>query len=490
MSDRKFVIGANAQTAEESRPLLPYSKVVIYAGNDQDGNEIKFEAGEETGRTLEIENPWGTQAMADNILETVRGYIYQPFSASSVLVPDDAELGDGISVGDTYSVLAEQDIVFDALSASDIGAPGEDETDNEFGSYQTSASRELDRRFSGMETRFTIEQGKIQSYIRANYETIDSANNRYTNLQSTITQTANSILQQVSADYITKEDAEDFTTISDVKAEIAVEINSDGGLIRSYVAGNYINNTTGRQGIVNDAKSYTDARETAITASYESAIEQKAYEITSTVAGAVTKYEIPANVTIDLYGYGPPSVPAASYRNNFYLDQSSGYYWKSDGSRWVRQNNSALPTITDNLKSLIQQSSDEISMEVSSDALGRTNFVLRAGTASFETGYFNMTVNSAYIKGELIADSIISGSTIEAPRIKNGYMGFYNERDQLIGSIQERYNAIHIDAENGVWIESLNASRIYSLHAGSDATIDFSNAEYVIMPDGTTFYHP
>lgn len=479
MSDRKYTIGPNAQTAEESRPLLPYSKVVIYAGTDADGNEVKYEAGEPTGRTLEVENPWGTQAMANAMLESVRGYIYQPFSATDVLVPDEAELGDGISVGDTYSVLAEQNLVFDALAASDIGAPGEDETDNEFGNYISSSQRTTDRKISQMETQFIVERGRILARIETAEANLGSLDTTVSGLSSSLEILPSQILQRVSADYITKTDAAStYTTISDVQAEISVEINSDGGLIRQYVSGNYIANTE-RAGIIADANAYTNSKDTAVRTDMSTLIEQTAADIKSTAAASLQQWEIPANVTIDVYGFDAPSVPASDWRNKYYLDQKNGYYWKSDGSRWIKQHTDRLPLITEDLYSQIIQSADEISMEVTSNENGQTRFVLRAGTATFDTGDLFLNVNAAYIKGYLEADSIAANSTITSP-----YIRFIDETMGFIGSIQARGDTIMLDAVGGITV----MGGLYSF-GGLEANgiVDFSGATRVIMPGGTEF---
>ena len=482
MSDRKYTIGPNAQTAEESRPLLPYSKVVIYAGTDADGNEVKYEAGETTGRTLEVENPWGTQTMANNMLNAIKGYVYQPFSATSVLVPDDAELGDGISVGDTYSVLAEQNLVFDALASSDIGAPGEDETDNEFGNYISSSQRTTDRKISQMETQFVVERGRILARIETAETSLGSFGTIVSGLSSTIEQLPGSIMAKVSADYIKTEDADErYATITDVDEQISIAIDPErGGVISSYVSGNFINNTTDKEDILNTAEGYTNTKATEITGSYTSLIEQTAKDIKSEVAKSIQQWEIPANVTIDVYGFDAPSIPASDWRNKYYLDQKNGYYWKSDGSRWIKQHIERLPLVTEDLYSQISQSADEISMEVTSnEETGQTRFVLRAGKATFDTGNLFLNVNAAYIKGYLEADSIAANSTITSP-----YIRFIDDTMGFIGSIQARGDTILLDAVGGITtVGGLLA--IGGLAA--NGIVDFSSAIKVIMPDGTEF---
>ena len=65
-------IGVNvlrkAYNLEVSEQFNGYSGVRIYVGTDDDGNKIVYESGSTSGRVLEINNPFGTQELADNIL--------------------------------------------------------------------------------------------------------------------------------------------------------------------------------------------------------------------------------------------------------------------------------------------------------------------------------------------------------------------------------------------------------------------------------------
>ena len=47
--------------------LSGYSGVVIFVGQDKDGNNIEYRAGDRTGTVLEITNEWGSQAQANAI---------------------------------------------------------------------------------------------------------------------------------------------------------------------------------------------------------------------------------------------------------------------------------------------------------------------------------------------------------------------------------------------------------------------------------------
>lgn len=130
----------NAASLDTSLAFEPLTGVRLWYDD-----EHAFFAGDETGRVLEADNPWATQAMADNMLEYVSGYKYQPYEAAGSLLDPAAELGDAVTVGGVYSVLASIATTFDALCASDISAPGDEEVDHEY-PYELPANRELKRK--------------------------------------------------------------------------------------------------------------------------------------------------------------------------------------------------------------------------------------------------------------------------------------------------------------------------------------------------------
>ena len=211
----KYYIGKKTANLTKSPELLPFSKVVIIVGDDEEsGEQVIYEAGDDSGRTLELTNPWGTQQIADDMLARIRGYVYKPFEVRDSLLSDDADLGDAVTVGDVYSVIVNRDLTFDGLSASTVSAPNADETDNEFGNYRSAADRMLARRFNGITTRFVVERGRIETLI----------DNVETGLSSRIEQTEASITMEINR----AEGAEQALTtqLSILDGEIATKITS------------------------------------------------------------------------------------------------------------------------------------------------------------------------------------------------------------------------------------------------------------------------
>ena len=108
-------------------------------------------------------------------------------------------------------------------------------------------------------------------------------------------------------------------------------------------------------------------RATGAEGTLSSSITQTADSIKSTVASAQSKYDLsalPSGVSISAYGYGAPTVTAAS--GTVYLDQATGYYYTSNGSTWTRSAN-PLPMITTQLQSQITQLPGEIMLDVRGD---------------------------------------------------------------------------------------------------------------------------
>ena len=214
MSDAVNIL-KRAASVEKAPLFEPYSKVIIHVGLSEDGDvEITYEAGDDTGRTLEINNEWGTQRMADTILAKINGYQYQPFSASSALVDPSVELGDGITVNGIYSGIFVQATTFNSMMASDVSAPVDEEIEHEYG-FESKTDRAYTRMVaqtrSGISlsadaiaaevARATDAEGELSSRVTINAESITAEVTRATNaegtLRSSISQNAESITAEV-----------------------------------------------------------------------------------------------------------------------------------------------------------------------------------------------------------------------------------------------------------------------------------------------------
>jgi hypothetical protein len=168
-------IGNRAVTLDTSDSVPSYTGVRVF----YDDEHAFFSGTEEN--VLEVEIPWATQIIADNILRNVSGYIYKPFKATGAMLPFGSEIGDTIKVGNITSRLWEIDTTYDALCASDISAPFHSEIDHEF-PYMTKQARALKRKVSlgqsyygtkisranGLEVTKTEADGSEKSRVKLN----------------------------------------------------------------------------------------------------------------------------------------------------------------------------------------------------------------------------------------------------------------------------------------------------------------------------------
>ena len=160
------------ETAPEFAPIMAvclwYTDDVCYfAGAVNDTvytTEEEFVAAGGTGRILEADCPWATEAIARGVLASVKGFAYQPFSAAAALLDPVAEIGDGVSIGDTYSVLASIDTTFDAMCVSAIGAPSDEEIDHEY-PYLSPVERKFNRQVATTRSLITKTATEITQTV-------------------------------------------------------------------------------------------------------------------------------------------------------------------------------------------------------------------------------------------------------------------------------------------------------------------------------------
>ena len=155
-------LAKNMQALTVGRKLDSYTGVIIHAGQSGDGSSIDYSAGSASGYVLEIDNPIGTQAMADMILAglKLRGVRYQPFEADSAILDPAAELGDNVTVNGLASVLFSKITRHSHLMAADAAAPHDEEVDHEF-TYVPRTVREFRRESAYARSRITLNEEQI-----------------------------------------------------------------------------------------------------------------------------------------------------------------------------------------------------------------------------------------------------------------------------------------------------------------------------------------
>lgn len=141
-----------------------YSGVVIFAGQDEEGNNIEYSAGDRTGTVLEITNEWGSQQQADAIYQKIRGFKYQPYKASDTSIDPSAEIGDAVTVSDIYSGVFAKKTAFGRHIRTDLEAPSKEEVEHEF-QIQSSTNRKYERFTRSVRASLSITATKIAAEV-------------------------------------------------------------------------------------------------------------------------------------------------------------------------------------------------------------------------------------------------------------------------------------------------------------------------------------
>lgn len=147
-------VGRRADSLETSEQLVGYSRVTIKSG------DASFTAGDDSGRALSLECPWGTQEMANDILIKVMGVSYQPYKTTGAIADPAAELGDAVDVGDTHGGIYVSSTKFGRLITSDLSAPAGNETDHEY-AYTPKKERKVARTLSQQSASIGAMSGSI-----------------------------------------------------------------------------------------------------------------------------------------------------------------------------------------------------------------------------------------------------------------------------------------------------------------------------------------
>lgn len=152
-------IGMAIKEYSNGEEMSGYSRVTVVVSD-----EVSYTAGDDTGRTLTLENPWGTEAMAWNILAMVRNAPYKPYDASGAVVDASMELGDTVSIrGNTSRVYALR-TNFGGLLTAAISAPGVEELDEET-PYKSSTDRKIARQGKQLRSDFQVRVDEIHAAV-------------------------------------------------------------------------------------------------------------------------------------------------------------------------------------------------------------------------------------------------------------------------------------------------------------------------------------
>lgn len=217
----KHYIGKRVSHIEKYDETAPISGIALLV---DDNNE--FLAGDQSGFVLDIECPYGTQEMANDILAKLQGQTYKGFRADNAPLAIDAELGDGVTVDGLYSVLAYRSVNFGPGHFSEIAAPGENELRHEF--HYLTPNKKLQRKIASTNSRITKTAEEIMLEVANEIEglsssitvKLDSITSRVEGAEgniTTLTQTANGLetkVQGLNGKYSTLQQKVDSFTLS------------------------------------------------------------------------------------------------------------------------------------------------------------------------------------------------------------------------------------------------------------------------------------
>lgn len=152
----KYFVGQRVSSLETYSPVGPITGVALVVDTDNE-----YRAGTEDGYVMEIECPYGTQAMAENLLTSLNGKTYSGYRAEAAELAPEAELGDGITVGGVYAMLAYRSVGFGPGHMSEIAAPGEHELEHEY-PYVSQAEKQIERKIATTRSMITKTAEEIR----------------------------------------------------------------------------------------------------------------------------------------------------------------------------------------------------------------------------------------------------------------------------------------------------------------------------------------
>lgn len=152
-------IGKRAESLDVLGKFSSISKVEVNVTEN-----LFYEAGDSSGRTLTVDCPFGTQAMANNLLAMLQGYVYQPFEARRSIANPATELGDGVTVGDVYGGIYAIYHKCGPLHLADLSAPADEEIDHEY-KFTPAFERKVERRLNNMQSELSVQAGEIAAKV-------------------------------------------------------------------------------------------------------------------------------------------------------------------------------------------------------------------------------------------------------------------------------------------------------------------------------------
>lgn len=318
MSDSIY-IGLNTEALDTSPQFQPFSRVIIHTSED-----TSITVGNDSGRTLEFDNPFGTKQMAQDILNRLSGIRYQPYEANGALIDPAAEIGDALETQETYGGIYQRNRVFTRLMEADVAAPQDEEIDHEF-EFVPPEERKWERTTGALKASLLITSQEISAEVTR-------AKSAEENLSSRISVTASEITAEVTrATAAEGEMSSRITqTANGLAAEITNRTNADVTLRASIVA-----NTTK---IETEITNRTNADN-----SLSSRITQNANSITAEVTRATNaENSLSASISVQASQIAAKVSESGGGNSFSWTMNSTSHVWKANGSQVMKVSSGGL----------------------------------------------------------------------------------------------------------------------------------------------------
>lgn len=219
-----------AQSFDYIPPFDVYDRVELKISE----NASYFYPQEETsGRTLVVSCVWGTEQIAQDIYNKIRGYRYCPYNASGAVLNPAAQLGDAVTVNSVESVLNVIETTFSSLCSADISAPSDEEIDHEY-PYESQENKEINRKVATTAASLTVLADEIEGKISSDdaESIIEQKVDEVTvSIDSRLNETQSN-LNILSDEISTKVSSADATSIIEQKlGEITLGVSSANGSV-------------------------------------------------------------------------------------------------------------------------------------------------------------------------------------------------------------------------------------------------------------------
>lgn len=154
-------VGRQVSNVKASPRFDTVTKVVVKISDTE-----AYESGDDSGRTLEVSNPWGSQKMADAILARLHGFQYSPYDATGAVLDPASEMGDFANLNTVFGGIFSRRRNFGRLMKAEISAPTDEEINHEY-RFETPEKREYTRMFGEVRASIAIEARQIRADVVA-----------------------------------------------------------------------------------------------------------------------------------------------------------------------------------------------------------------------------------------------------------------------------------------------------------------------------------